>query len=209
MKAKEGRVLRMAATKYSMSFTTGALFYHESVKIVELFSYLKQWEKVREAVVAENVVQARTTNTLKRVTNEVISRLKTLSEQELAFFAEAPYADRGYILWLAICRRYAFIGDFAVDIIHEHFISLKNTVTYDDYAVFFNKKSEWHSEIDRVAVSTRRKLRQTLFQILREANLLDKNNTIIPVTPGAGFQKLLASVEGRETLFFPIPGLVR
>ncbi len=199
----------MAATKYSMSFTTGALFYHESVKIIEFFSYLKQWEKVREAVVAENAIQARTTNTLKRVTNEIISRLKTLSEQELAFFTEVSHTERGYILWLAICRRYAFIGDFAVDVIHDHFISLKNTVTYDDYAVFFNKKAEWHNEVDRIAASTRRKLRQTLFQIMREANLLDKNNTIIPVPPGTGFQKLLASVEGREALFFPIPGLTR
>lgn len=199
----------MIATKYSMSFTTGALFYHESAKIVELFSFLKHWEKIREVVVAENAIQARTTNTLKRITNEIISRLRMLSEQELTFFAEATYIERRYILWLAICRRYAFIGDFAVDVIHDNFISLKNTVSYDDYAVFFNKKAEWHNEVDRVAASTRRKLRQTLFQILREANLLDKNNTIIPVTPGAGFQKLLASVEGRETLFFPIPGLVR
>ncbi len=192
-----------------MSFTTGALFYHESAKIVELFSFLKHWEKIREVVVAENTIQARTTNTLKRITNEIISRLRTLSEQELTFFAEATYIERRYILWLAICRRYAFIGDFAVDVIHDNFISLKNTVSYDDYAIFFNKKAEWHNEVDRVAASTRRKLRQTLFQILREANLLDKNNTIIPVTPGTGFQKLLASVKGRETLFFPIPGLVR
>ena len=57
----------MAATKYSMSFTTGALFYHESVRIIELFSSLKQWEKVREAVIAENAIQACTTTTLKRV----------------------------------------------------------------------------------------------------------------------------------------------
>ncbi|MDR3361905.1 MAG: DUF1819 family protein [Desulfovibrio sp.] len=199
----------MAATKYSMSFTTGALFYHESVKLVELFSSLKQWEKVRDTVIAENAIQARTTNTLKRVTNEIISRLKTLREQDLAFFAEATYAERGYVLWLAICRRYAFIGDFAVDVMHDNFVSLKNSVGYEDYTVFFNKKAEWHSEVDRVAASTRRKLRQTLFQIMREANLLDKNNTIIPVTPGSGFQKLLASVEGREALFFPIPGMAR
>lgn len=199
----------MTATKYSMSFTTGALFYHESVQIIGLFSSLKQWDKVREAVIVENAIQARTTNTLKRVTSEIISRSKNLSEEELKFFFDATDVERGYILWLAICRRYAFIGDFAVDVMHDNFISLKNTVNYEDYAVFFNKKAEWHSEVDRIAASTRRKLRQTLFQILREANLLDKNNTIIPVTPGVGFQKLLASVEGREALFFPIPGLAR
>ena len=199
----------MAMAKYSLSFTTGTLFYQESVKLMELFFQLKKWEQVREAVIAENIVQARTLNTLKRVTSEIISRLKMLREQELSLFTESSHVDRGYILWLAICRRYTFIGDFAVDVLHYNFTSMKNIVTYDDYNVFLNKKAEWHNEIDRIATSTKRRLRQTLFQILREANLLDKNNTIIPVNPDASFQKLLASVEGSEALFFPISGLAR
>ena len=199
----------MAAAKYSMSFTTGALFYQESVKVMDLFFHLNQWEKVREVAITQNTVQARTLNTLKRVTSEIISRLKRLREQEVDLFIKSSHVDRCYILWLAVCRRYDFIGDFAVDVLQYNFSSMKNIVTHDDYAIFFNKKAEWHTELDRIAASTQLKLRQTLFQILREANLLDKSNTIIPVTPGVGFQKVLTSVNSREVLFFPIPGLAR
>ena len=81
----------MTPIKYSMSFTTGALFRQESVKIVTLYSSHQQWENVRSAVLLENAIQARTTNTLNRVTNDIISRMKTLNTQELAFLVDASY----------------------------------------------------------------------------------------------------------------------
>jgi hypothetical protein len=199
----------MVTTKYSMSFTTGALFYHESLKLAAFSVSLKNWNAVRGAVISENVIQARTTNTLKRVTNEIISRLKTLSEPEIRFLVGAAYAEQGYLLWLAICRRYLFIADFAVDVLHGNFMSLNNTVTRDDYNAFFNRKAEWHSEVDGVAPSTKRKLRQTLFQMMQEARLVDKNGTIIPVIPSAEFQNILSEAEGREAMFFPISELGR
>lgn len=199
----------MESVKYSMSFTTGALFYHESLKLAALYSSLKAWDKVRATVVSENIVQARTTNTLKRVTNEIISRLKTLSDPEIEFISEAAYAEKGYMLWIAICRRYSFIADFSIDILHGNFMSLNNFVTHDDYNAFFNRKAEWHNEVDGVASSTKRKLRQTLFQMMKEARLLDKNNNIIPVVPSAEFQKILSNTTGREAMYFPISGLAR
>ena len=199
----------MTAIKYSMSFTTGALFFHESIKLAEFFLIIKKWDEVRNAVVAGNIIQARTINTLKRVTNEIISRLKTLNEHELKFLLSATYAEQGYMLWLAVCRRYTFIADFAVEIVHHNFMSFKTTVSYEDYDVFFNKKAEWHGEVDSIAPSTKRKLRQTLFKIMQEASLLDKNNTIIPIMAGAEFRTIITSAEGRETMFFPISDLMR
>ena len=195
--------------KYSMSFTTATLLYHESVKLAALYPPIRQWDKVRNAVVADNIIQARTTNTLKRVTNEITSRLKTLSEQEIRFFNEAGYADQKYILWLSICRRYAFIADFAVDVVYDNFVTLKNSVSHDDYNMYFNKKAEWHGELDRIAASTKRKLRQTLFKIMQEANLLDTNNMIIPVIPSTGFLAVLAAATPREGMFFPVSERIR
>ena len=192
-----------------MSFTTGALFYHESMKLAALFTSLRQWDKVRNAVIADNIIQARTTNTLKRVTNEITSRLKTLNERELIFLNEAEYTEQRYILWLAICRRYAFIGDFAVNVVFDNFAAFKNFVTYDDYNIFFAKKAQWHSEVDRIPPSTKNKLRQMLFKMMREAYILDNNNTIIPIVPSAAFQAILAGAEQHETMFWPIAGLSR
>jgi len=194
----------MATIKYSLSFTTGALFYHESVKLAALYQSVRHWDKVRDAVMADNTIQARTANTLKRVTSEITSRLKTLSEQEVIFLNNAEYVEQKYILWLSICRRYTFIADFAADILHGKFVSLMPYVTYEDYDIFFSKKAEWHVEFERIAASTKRKLRQTLFKMMREANLVDKKNTIMPILPSVAFRAVLARVKRPELMFFPI-----
>ena len=199
----------MTPIKYNMSFTAGALLYHESVKLAELYYFYRQWDEVKRIAITENVIQARATSTLKRITSEIIARLKNLSLQEINFISISSYTERKYVLWLAVCRRYTFIADFVVDIVYNNFFSLKTTVTYDDYNVFFNSKAEWHSEVDAVTPSTRQKLRQTLFQMLREVGILDKKNTIIPLLPSPTFQSVLSAMAERERLFFPLSELAR
>jgi len=199
----------MTPLKYSMSFTTAALLHHESLKVAVLYALHKNWDEVRSIVIAENSIQSRTANTLKRFTSEITSRLKTLSDHEISFLTEANYVEQGYMLWLALCRRYTFIADFAVDVIYRNFSSFKSTVDYEDYNAYFNNKAEWHSEVDGVAPATKRKLRQTIFQMMREAGLVDKNNAIIPVIPTPAFRDILAAVDGREPMYFPIAEIAR
>lgn len=69
----------MSNDRYSMSFTTGSLFYRESVNMAKLYLDLGDWGSVRDKVIAENLLQARAINSLKRVCNEIVSRLKTMN----------------------------------------------------------------------------------------------------------------------------------
>ena len=50
----------MNSPRYSMSFTTGALLYRESLVIVELYAQLADWKAVRDQVLAGNLLQMRT-----------------------------------------------------------------------------------------------------------------------------------------------------
>ena len=159
-----------------MSFTTGSLFHCESVKLAALYLELGDWNAVRDKVISNNLLQTRTLNTLKRVCREVISRLKTLSIEELDFLVEVNPQEQGYLLWLATCRQYRFIADFAIEVLRERYITLKTDVNHEDFDSFFNRKSEWHTELDVIQPTTRNKLRQVLFRILREAGLLASNN---------------------------------
>ncbi len=168
----------MGKGRYSTSFTTGGLFHRESVELATLYLKLGNWKSVQGNVVAENLLQFRTLNTLKRVCREVISRLKTLSQGELKFLVEGNHQEQAYLLWLAVCRRYRFIADFAVEVLRERYISLKADLTHDDFDSFFNRKSEWHLELDEIIPTTRGKVRQVLFRMLREADLLTANNMI-------------------------------
>jgi hypothetical protein len=168
----------MKHDRYSMSFTTGSLFYLESVKLAGLYVELNDWNTVRSKVLSENLLQARTQNTLKRVCREIISRLKTLAPREIDLLIHGSSKEQGYLLWIAVCRRYKFIADFAVEIIRERYLSLKTDLHYEDFDAFFNRKSEWHPELDEIQPATRSKLRQVLFKMLREAELLTANNLI-------------------------------
>lgn len=194
----------MSDDKYIMSFTSGSLFHRESVKLAGLYFDHGDWNSVRDRVVADNLLQARTLNSLNRVYREIVSRLKTLSSTELRFLVSGTHQEQGYILWLAVCRRYKFISDFAVEVLRERFITLKSSLTYEDFDSFFNRKSEWHLELDGITPATRGKLRQVLFRILREADLLTANNIINAAMLTSKLFALIQHGNREDVLYFPV-----
>lgn len=127
-----------------------------------------------------------------------------MNKQELEFLLDSNSQDQAYLLWLAICRRYQFIGDFAIEVIRERFISLKTDLNYIDFDSFFNQKSEWHVELENIKPSTRNKLRQVLFKILREADLLTENNLINVATLSPSLIEIICQNDKREILYFPL-----
>ena len=195
---------RKKNNKYVMSFTTGGLFRRGSLEAVSLFLQKGSWDAVRKEIMDKNLLQARTVSTLQRECREIVSRLQTLNDEELRFLAEADHREQGYMLWIAACRRYTFIGEFAVEVLRERYITLKVDVTYGDFDAFFNAKSEVHPELHEISPTTRNKLRQVLFKILRESELLTSDNTITAAMPGAELKDLLSRGKGRELFFFPV-----
>jgi len=194
----------MSNDRYSMSFTTGSLFHRESVELAALYLDLDNWNAVRDKVIAENLLQTRTLNTLKRVCREIISRLRTLSLSELEFLVEGSHQEQAYLLWLAVCRRYRFIADFSVEVLRERYITLKNDLTYEDFDSFFNQKSDWHWELNEITPATRDKLRQVLFKMLREADLLTANNMIQAAMLSPRLLDLIQRGSRRDVLYFPV-----
>ena len=194
----------MNTVKYSMSFTAGSIFFQESVKFAELYLEFGNWDETKNYIIHQNILQARTLNTSKRICTEIISRLKKMNKQELEFLLDSNSQDQAYLLWLAICRRYQFIGDFAIEVLRERFISLKTDLNYIDFDSFFNQKSEWHVELENIKSSTRNKLRQVLFKILREADLLTENNLINVATLSPSLIEIICQNDKREILYFPL-----
>jgi hypothetical protein len=187
-----------------MSFTTGGLFFRESVKLAEMFLQLADWNAVREKVLADNLLQTRTITTSKRVSREIIYRLKTLSPDELDLLIHGTVHEQGYLLWIAVCRCYRLVADFAVEIIRERYLGLKIDLHYEDFDSFFHKKSESHPELDRIRPATRNKLRQVLFKILREAELLTGDNTINSAMLTPRLLEAIPQASRRDILFFPM-----
>ncbi len=166
---------------YSMSFTTGGLFLHESIKFAQLFQDLNDWDEVKRQALADNMLQSRTVKSNQRRSYEIVKRLRHLSAEEIELLIEGDTQEQKQVLWLAICREYKFIASFASEVMRERLISLKDDLKPEEFDFYLNRKAEWHEELEGLSQTTRKKLRQVLFKILREAELLNKNFTINPI----------------------------
>ena len=157
--------------RYALSFTSGALLAREAVIAAPLFLEVHDWGLVQEQLHSENLLQARTGSSGFRLAREVTQRLSVLTDPELELLREASPSERGHLMWVAACRRYALIGNFAEEVVRERFLLLTPSLGYDDFDSFVRGKSLWHPELAEVKDSTLRKLRSTVFRMLTEAGL--------------------------------------
>ncbi|MCK4825767.1 DUF1819 family protein [bacterium] len=153
---------------------------NESLQVAELYENFQDWEKVREVALSENILKTRTHTTGIRYVRPIISRLSQLHKDEFDLFVDGSRSEQKQLLWIAICRCHRFIREFAMEVIREKFIIMDLELTYDDYDMFFNRKAEWHDELDQLSDSTRLKLRAVMFKLLKEADLLTNEGMIIP-----------------------------
>lgn len=158
--------------KYKVSFTTGGLFYHEAIKAAELYSQERDWEKVRVKILNQNLLKTRTESSRIRTTRELLQRLKTLTMEQLSLLIVGTRQEQNQILWLGVCKQYPFVYDFTLEVLCEKFLRLDFKLTYADFDQFYNQKAEWDEGLDRLTISTRKKLRQVLFRILQDAEII-------------------------------------
>jgi hypothetical protein len=189
---------------YRMSFTTGGLFHQESLRLAELHRQLGDWDATWAKAMETNLLQSRTQSTLRRTSRELILRLLTLSETELELLLDGGPEEQVRLLWLAVCRCYPFIGQFATDVLHERYITLKATLSHEEFNAFFNQQAQWRPALDTISLATRSKLRAVLFRILHEAGLLDKSGAIQAALLSPRLLRHLMSHAPANLSFFPI-----
>ena len=106
-------------------------------------------------------------------------------------------------MWVAACRRYQLIGEFAEEVLRERFLTLASTLTYGEYDSFYLAKAMWHDELDEVTEHSYRKLRQVLFRMLVEAGLLTKQGLIEPALLSSRVAECLNLCSPSDIRFFP------
>lgn len=189
--------------RYHLSFTTGGVFSREAPIVTERYLTLRDWLQTRAEVRSENLLQVRTATAALRISRELIARLEHLYVPELEELLVASLRDRGYLLWVAACRRYSFLREFAIEILREHYLLLRRQLSLRDYDAFYNAKALWHPELDQIATSTQHKLRQNLFRMLREADLISDQQHIQPAMLSPRVAQLLVRRGREELLVFP------
>lgn len=191
-------------SKYRLSFTTGGLFASEAALAAPLFLELENGVLVRAELMDRNLLQQRTVQSKRTMSREVVNRLATLSRAELTFLIAATAQERTHLMWVAACRRYSLIAQFAEEVVREKFVLMTPQVAMEDFDSFVRAKALWHEELTTLADSTHKKLRQNVFKMLREAEMLSVDGHIVHTLPSARVAKLLADRDSAQLRIFPM-----
>lgn len=189
---------------YVMSFTAAAMLSLESVRIAKRYEQAHDWSIIRQEGLNENLLQAKSRRTSERLFGEIIARLKTLTVDQLELLTHGSEEDQRHLLWLAICKRYEFIRNFAIEVVRERYLQLGAPLTRSDYESFFTAKAAWHSELEDFGKPTRDKLRQNLFKMIREAGLLSDDGHVIGAFLSPALVRAIVEDSVEHLMIFPV-----
>lgn len=169
-----------AAPTYKMSFVTGGLFLNESIEVARMHDPGEAWDETIRRALEHGVSSLPKAASRRRTLREIVNRISTLGDEELSFLVEeADRQDQQALLWLATCRAYRFVREFAAEVIHERFLSFKLDLPLETFDVLFEAKAEWDESLNGISATTRAKLRQVLFRMMREANVITPEGRIL------------------------------
>jgi len=187
-----------------MSFSAGALLHGETVRVANLYREMRDWEKVRNHITDHNVLQTRSGATTRRLLREICGRLETLTEDQLALLCNGVPDDQKHLLWLSLCRRYPFIREFAWEVVRERYLQPGPPITFADFDTFYVAKEAWHPHLGDISWSTRRKLRQVLFRMLREARFVSEDGYVVEAFLSPALVRVLADDAPEDFNVFPV-----
>ena len=171
------KLLIIVATEtntYNMSFTAGAAMLNETYAIAEvLLECDGDWERTRERAFKENLMQKDKMSSNQRYFALMKQRLEALNYEELKLFVDSTVAVRRLLVLLAICKAHPFIYDFISENVRDCFYNQYEKVSHANFNEFYNEKKYEHPELEQVTEQTIAKMRQVIFRILEQTEIIE------------------------------------
>lgn len=195
---------RQGAKSYKMSFSTGGLFLNESLEVARLHRDGEPWVATIARALEEGATSLPKAASRRRTLREISNRISTLTSEELDFFiADADRTEQQALLWLATCRAYRFVQEFAIEVIRERFLSYQLDLHPESFDTVFDAKAEWDEGLAGISRSTRLKLRQVLFRMMREAGVISEERQIQTYHLSARLKRLIAEARPADLAIYP------
>jgi hypothetical protein len=187
-----------------MSFSVGGLMLNESLAIAKVYRVSEPWVGARERLLGQGTSSFPKLASQTRALREVYDRIGHLSDAERHYLsAEADRAEQQAMMWLAICRTYRFVHEFAVEVINERYQSWRLDLGHEVFDRFLAEKAESDPGLAELSASTCAKLRQVLFRILRESGLRSVEGRIQPIWLSGRMKRLIEENNPADLLIFP------
>jgi hypothetical protein len=189
---------------YKMSFATGGLLLNESVEVARLHAASETWDTTLRRALEEGIASLPKAASRRRTLREIVNRVSTLDDNELEHLVEnADRNDQQALLWIAACRAYRFVREFATEVVHERFLSFQLDLPLESFDVLFAAKAEWDDGLAGISPMTRAKLRQVLFRMIREAGIISDDNRILSTYVSPRLKAILVENHPRDLILLP------
>ena len=162
---------------YIFSYTAATLMLHETDEVMKKYLEHKDWDKVKDLVVEENIMQKQSVSSRKRVFAEIKRRIETLSNEQLEYVNESSSSDIRNFIFLTILKTYRFIFEFMTEVISKKVLMFDYKILNSDYETFFESKRYAVEQLESITEATQYKLKQVLFRILEEAMIIDNTKS--------------------------------
>lgn len=193
-----------ARQDYKMSFSTGGLFLNESLEVARLHENGEAWEDTILRAMEEGTTSLPKSASNRRSLREISNRLLTLTDEERAYLVEeADRSEQQAMLWIATCRAYRFIREFAVEVVRERYLSYQFDLPLESFDILFEAKAEWDEGLAGLSRSTRLKLRQIMFRMMREAGIISEDDRIQTAIISTRLKHMIEDHNPGELAFFP------
>jgi hypothetical protein len=167
--------------KYTFSFTGGSALIAETIVIAEVYEGLKDWKAVQKSLIENNLLNKVKQTTFKREFSEIKKRLSHLTDPQLHLLVHGSFEDTKAMILLSLIKTYPFFKDFIIEVPRNKYLIFERVLTDTDYTKFFNTKSLFHRELNKITEITAKKVKQVIFKLLEQVGLITqvKNGTIL------------------------------
>ena len=159
-------MVKLDTSRYRFSFTTAALMPQEMRVVAESIIENSQFNFIEELGKGKSA-------TGRKYYSELNKRLATLTTQQLQLLVSGDLSTQKQLCFLAVCKTYAFIKDFTVDVLRDKILVHDYQITDGDYISFLRGKMSSHEEIEKLTDFSQKKIRQVVFRILEQAGVID------------------------------------
>ena len=169
--------------KYTFSFIGASALMAETLVVAEQFFLLKDWDKVKNAILEDNLINKTKKSTSKRKFQEIKKRLELLTIDQLSLLVHGSPEEAKSMLLLSLLKTYSFFKDFIIEVIRSKYYLYTNALIESDYTSFFNSKALTHSELNLINEKTARKVKQVLYRMLDQVGIINSVKDCIIIKP--------------------------
>ena len=168
----------MTSVRYKANFTVGALMLPESRLIADLLLRNVDAEGWTDAIIKDNVLQARSPATARRMMNLIRARLETMGPELWTLVRDGQGTVAAHATFAAAVKHSPLLGDFLRLVVSEHYRRFSPALSRKVFEDYLDACRERDPEMTPWSEATRSSIRTALFQMLAQAGYIENTRTL-------------------------------